>query len=303
MYERILVPLDGSQLAELALPYAEELAGRLGSRITLLNVRESAEFADEYLHMRRFYVQKMAENAEQRIERRWGKPLAKKTKVNSEVLFGRPANEIIEYANRKKTDLIVMSTHGRTGVGRWAIGSVAYKVVKAASQPVYLIRANGTCPDMRKKDALNNVLVPLDGSKKSEAVVPFIEELASKLQARVTLLQALTPDYGVTSGRQLEQLESARASAQEYIENVASRFRQKGIVARTVLGEVVLDPTEVTREITRYADETGANLVAMSATGRSASNRAPRDEYTENLGSIAEKMVYSGNTPLLLVKA
>jgi nucleotide-binding universal stress UspA family protein len=217
-------------------------------------------------------------------------------------MFGRPAEEIIGYADEKKMGLIVMSTHGRSGVGSWAIGSVAYKVVKAASQPVYLIRAKGTGPDMRKKDALNNVLVPLDGSKKSEGVVPFIEELASRLKARVTLLQALTPDYGVTSGKQLEQLESARASAQEYIENIASRFRQKGIAAKTILGEVALDPTEVAREITRYADETRADLVAMSATGRSASNRAPRDEYAESLGSIAEKIVQSGNTPLLLVK-
>jgi nucleotide-binding universal stress UspA family protein len=302
MYKKILVPLDGSELAGVALPYAEELAGRLGSSVTLLFVSESAKFEDEYLHMHQFYIQKMAENIKKDIERKWGKQLAKEIKVNSEILVGNPADKIIDYADEKNIGLIVMSTHGRTGIGRWAIGSVAYKVVKAVSTPVYLVRAKGTDSDMRQKDKLDKVLVPLDGSKKSEAVIPYVEELASKLKIKVTFLQAMVPDYGITSEDQLRRLQTSRASTQDYIENMAARFRQKGIVSRAEFRELLLDPTGVAAEINKLADGIQADLVVMSTRGRSEFDLRPGEEEIERLGSVVEKVVHSGNAPLMLVK-
>jgi len=160
MFERILVPLDGSELAEVALPYAEELAVRLGSRITLLYVSEPPD--DQY-HMHFFYMQRMAQSVGKGAETRTRQIAKKEIKANWEILMGYPAEQIVKYADAEKISLIVISTHGRTGIGRWAIGGVAYKVVKAASQPVLLIRATGACSDMREKDILDKVLVPLDG--------------------------------------------------------------------------------------------------------------------------------------------
>lgn len=298
MYEKILVPLDGSELAEVALPYAEELAGRLGSRITLLYVGESAE--DRY-HMHFFYMQRMAENAKKGAERKMKKIAQKEIKVNSEILVGHPAEQILKYANKEKISLIIMSTHGRTGIERWAIGSVAYKVVKAASQPVLLIRAKSARSDMREKDILDRVLVPVDGSKKSEAVIPYIEELASKLKIEVTFLQAMTPDYGITSEEQLRRLQNLRASATDYIQNMAAHFNHKGITARAVFRELVLDSTVVAGEIIKLGNEIHADIVAMSVQGRSELEENPGESVT-SLGSVAEKMVHSGNIPLLLVR-
>jgi nucleotide-binding universal stress UspA family protein len=300
MFEKILVPLDGSELAEVALPYAEELAGRLGSKVTLLYVSESTE--DQYRHMHQFYIQKMVENTKQGAERNLGKLVAKEIKVDSTVLVGHPAEEIVDYADKEKIGLIVLSTHGRTGIKRWAIGSVAYKVVKAASQPVAIIRAKGARPDMREKDILDKVLVPLDGSKASEAVIPYIEELASKLKIEVTFLRALTPDYLITSETQLRELESLRASARDYIENMATQFRQKGIAAKAEYREVMIDPTGAAGEIMKLADEIQADVVAMSTRGRSEFESGPGERVLETLGSVAEKMVHAGNRPLLLVK-
>ena len=77
-----------------------------------------------------------------------------------------------------------MSTHGQSGIKRWAMGSVADKVVRATKRPVALIRAKGARTDLREKGILNKALVPLDGSKESEAVIPFIGELASRLKGR-----------------------------------------------------------------------------------------------------------------------
>jgi nucleotide-binding universal stress UspA family protein len=300
MFERILVPLDGSELAEVALPYAEELAGRLGSRITLLYVSEPPD--DQY-HMHLSYMQRMAENVGKGAKRKIRNTAEKGIRVDSEILTGYPAEQIVKYADEEKMNLIVISTHGRTGIGRWAIGSVAYKVVKAASQPVLLIRARGTRSDMREKDILDRVLVPLDGSRKSEAVIPYVEELASKLKMEVTFLHAMPPDYGFTSEEQFRRLRTLRASSKDYVEKMAVRFKGKGIATKAVFKEAWLESTAVAGEIIKLANEIEADIVAMSVQGHSALMAlTPGEEGVQILGSVAEKMVHSGNIPLLLVR-
>ena len=148
MYERILVPLDGSQLAEVALPYAEELAGRLGSEVTLVYVRESTEDLDHHMHQ--FYLERMVESTKLAAASYAKKP-DKAVQVKSVVLVGNPAERIVEYADKEDTGLIALATHGRCGITRWALGSVANKVVRATRRPVALIRASGARADVRKK--------------------------------------------------------------------------------------------------------------------------------------------------------
>ena len=192
MYEKILVPLDGSELAEVALPYAEELAGKLGSEVTLLYVGRSTD--DPHAHMRQFYLQRMVEVIKRSAQESLEKPAAKEIKVKSEVLVGNPAEQIVDYADKENIGLIVMATHGRTGIRRWTLGSVADKVVRATKRPVVLIRAKDAYPEVRETSILNKVLVCLDGSAESEAVIPYIEDLAAKLDCEVqdTSLRVLT---------------------------------------------------------------------------------------------------------------
>ena len=114
MFEKILIPLDGSQLAEVALPYAEELSGRLGSEVTLLYVHELIDDPNQY--MRQVYIQKMVESTKQAAgtySRKLGK-----IQVKSDILFGNPAEEIVKYADREGNSIIVMSTHGQSGIRR-----------------------------------------------------------------------------------------------------------------------------------------------------------------------------------------
>ena len=100
MYEKILVPLDGSDLAEIALPYAEELAGTLGSEVTLIQVSESAK--EKHYHMPESYMDEMVEATKQGAERYREKPSTKKIKVNSVDLVGYIAERIVDYANKEK---------------------------------------------------------------------------------------------------------------------------------------------------------------------------------------------------------
>jgi nucleotide-binding universal stress UspA family protein len=296
MYDKILVPLDGSELAEVALPYAEELAGRLGSEGTLLYVSESAE--GQYHRIPQFYMEETAKATRRGAERYLEKPEGKAIKVESAVLVGHPADEIVAYADKEDIGLIVMATHGRSGIKRLALGSVAEKVVRTAKQPVALIRAKGARPDVREKGMLNKALVPLDGSKESEAVIPYIEELASKLKGEVVLLQVLAQTYHVITGGEGiseipytdEEMEPLRASAGDYLKTVAGGLEGKGITTRS---EVRVGA--VAEEIIKLADELYVDMVAMSTHGRSGVSRWA-------FGSIADKVLHAGNTPLLLVR-
>ena len=300
MYEKILVPLDGSELAEVTLPYAEELAGRLGSEITLVSVLPFySELApDLNLRLRQYYIEKIVENTKEAAERYVKKPQGRAIKVESRILVGNSAEEIVEYANKEDIDLIVMATHGRTGISRWALGSVANKVVRATKRPVGLIRAKGARPDVRQKGILNKALVPLDGSKEGEAVIPYVEELALKLKAEVILLQVLSTSYqAITAERYgyvsytAQQMESDKAFARNYLEKVGARLKRKGM---TVKSEVRLGIAA--EEIIKLADEMYADVVAMSTHGRSGIGRWV-------FGSVADRVLHEGNTPLLLVRS
>jgi len=140
MYEKILVPLDGSELAEIALPYAEEMAVRLGSEITLLSVSETAE-APEY-HKHQVYLDGVADSTKRGAKRYLEMPEGV-IKVEQQIAVGQPAEEIMDYAEKQGIGLIIMATHGRSGIGRWTLGSVAEKVVRAGTTPVLLVRALG----------------------------------------------------------------------------------------------------------------------------------------------------------------
>jgi nucleotide-binding universal stress UspA family protein len=151
MIKKILVPLDGSKLAECALPYAEELAGKLGSGVALVSItkrgqgfwpdEDPSERSEERLIP--VAVCNMEEQAAKYLDNT-AKGLEKKgIKVLKEVICGKAAEEIINYADTRHIDLIVMSSHGRKGPGKWLRSSVAQKVLKGACIPVMLIRAPG----------------------------------------------------------------------------------------------------------------------------------------------------------------
>jgi len=291
MYEKILVPLDGSQTAEVALPYAEELAGRLGSEIVLLHIAEPG--TDQSHHMYESYLKEMAEVTKRGAEKYMAKPSEKTIKVGATIIGGDPGEEIVRYADKENIGLILMATRGRSGITRWAVGSVAEKVSRAAKQPIALIRAKSGRPDLREKDRIDRILLPLDGSKESEAVLPYVEELSSKLQAEVVLLRIFELDFYVFGLEKLEQVESSRAEARDYLAKIEAQFKQKGINARSEFRE--LTPRPVAEEILKLADEIQADVVAMSTHGRSGVSQWA-------FGSVADKVLHAGNTPLLLVR-
>jgi nucleotide-binding universal stress UspA family protein len=152
MFRSILVPLDGSKLAECALPYAEELAKCCNTeRVVLVSVTERVEgyrpFDDPAQPLGQRLVPEAVGKKEKQAQRYLdGKAKmlkAEGVKVQTEVLLGNPAEEITLFAKHRGIDLVVMSSHGRSGPSRWAYGSVADKVFRASSVPVLMVRAPG----------------------------------------------------------------------------------------------------------------------------------------------------------------
>ena len=157
MYRRILVPLDGSKLAECALPHAEALAkGCDTEKVILVSVTERLQGYRAFEDPSQPLGQRLApeafgkkETQAQRYLGRIAKAMeAKGIKVDTDVLLGDPAEEIIICAKHHECDLIVMSSHGRSGVSRWTHGSVADRVSRGSPVPVLIVRAPGCVPSV-----------------------------------------------------------------------------------------------------------------------------------------------------------
>ena len=126
MWKKILVPLDGSDLAELALPYAQELADAFNSELTLLYVGEASE--EQYLHMYELYLEKMAVQTKKLVKR-----------VSPVVISGKnPAEGIVKYTEKNDVRLIVMASHGSSGIIPWAKGGIASEVIDAIGVAVMM---------------------------------------------------------------------------------------------------------------------------------------------------------------------
>ncbi|MFC1989997.1 universal stress protein [Chloroflexota bacterium] len=295
MYKKMLVTLDGSELAEVVLDYAKEFAGGLGLDTVLLHICAPKEH--EFITMRRGYVNRVAEalqrEAREIQKKGTNKPKHEALEVQGEVVEGHVAEEIVRYADKQQSDLILMSTHGRSGIKRWAIGSIADKVIRATRRPVLLVRAKSSY------EISNNVVIPLDGSRESEVVVGLVEELAVGLSSKIELLLVLEQFYNVyTSGGRSakvrysdKRMEQLKDGAIRYLERIASQLKDKGINTRS---EVRIGSPPV--EIIKFASETQARMVAMLKRGRSGIS--PLD-----IGSVADKILRRGLTPILLFNA
>ena len=279
MVERILVPLDGSELAETVLPYAEHLATRSGAELRLLSVTETEAGrteANTYLTALR---EQMAGRA---------------VEASVSIAPGEAAATILAEADAWRVDLIAMSTHGRSGVLRWVFGSVADKVMHATTRPLLLVRARPR-KDRPAVVSIERILVPLDGSELSLSVLPYVEELAKSLGASLVLFNAVIPldIYPAAEMSPVQVggvLDDLLAQARSFLAEVEKEVEGRGVKARSVV--TVGFPVD---ETVRVAQEVGAGLLAVATHGRSGVNRWV-------MGSVADGIVRRSALPCLMVR-
>lgn len=297
MYEKILVPLDGSELAEKALDYAAELVDKTGAGLVLLHVCHSEGRYTRSMHQA--YLDYTAERAGRRLAGAG----AEATAVGSVVRVGDPATEVLRWAHENPASIIVMLTHGRSGISRWVMGSVADKVVRHSTVPVRLVRhvAVGRFP-FTAGASDKRILVLLDGSEAAEQALPYAVDHAKMFDAELTLLRVceapfISSDYpeavmALTWEEHVERITSLEEHrCGSYLNEVTARLQGLGlkVKAASLLGK----PAQA---ILEYLDHNEFDLVAMTTHGRSGVAR-----WT--LGSVAGKVLGETRAPVLLIRA
>ncbi len=307
MYRRMLVPLDGSELAETVLPYATELAQRLDIDMIVLHVYRQRHGEHEPMH--RAYVERASGKISRQM-RSFQPVTGTRSAVVAEQVrgvftVGRPAEEILRYADEHEIDLILMATHGRSGIQRWAMGSVAAKVLRASKVPVLLVPAGSHQEFMINIWETRTIVVPLDGSELAETVLPYVETLVNKWDDPNTFNIALikvcespfvTADYPeaamVKSWEEHVDNMTARFkhSSEQYLQQIEEKLRNAGLSARS---EVLMGKTA--EAIIEYSKSNTSSMVAMSSHGRSGLRRWA-------YGSVADKVVHGASCPVLLIR-
>jgi len=304
MYRRMLVPLDGSPLAEVVLPYARALAGRLNLAVALIHVADKKD--SKSLLLPQAYVNRTADRIRREVaedpRRRSGNTRGTRVaKVSGEVVVGSPAEEILRCADRNDIDLILMATHGRSGISRWVMGSVADRVLRSSRIPVLPVRA-GIPQDIANNEWPSTMLVPLDGSGLAELVLPHVVALAKQPNARTTevtlvmICELVVPRFpspeSVAGWGEIaaKDIMRSRSSARKYLARIEKQLNDTGVKASSQ----VLDgqPAE---EIIHYANKKAFSLIAMTTHGSSGLSRWA-------YGSVAEKVLLAASSPMLLVR-
>jgi nucleotide-binding universal stress UspA family protein len=290
MIKRIMVPLDGSQLAEQALPLARVLASTFKAELLLATAVGSP---DHYVNEVNAGVLAEAGRlvSEQYLTTKEQQLADEGFHVRSAVAEARPHMAISSLCDRERVDLIVMTTHGRSGVTRWTMGSVADKVLRTTSTPVILIHptAHGAPPS-----AIERIVVALDGSELAEAVLPLAQRMAKAMKANVHLVRAVVPPAVIFGAEYLPGtlpvLEDIESEARQYVEAVAGTLKSSGLTTTTEVRAGI--PAEV---ILAEASQPG-DLVVISTHGRSGVDRW-------FLGSVADAVVRHGDIPVLVVRS
>lgn len=294
MYRQILVPLDGSKTAENVLPYARFLTANLKIPAQLISVVETPVSADAE---KALYLDSLIERAVATSQEYLSRVAKTFVGVNVTVTVekGNPEEIILARAEADQKILIAMATHGRSGMSRWLLGSIAEKIVHEAKNPVFLVRAKDNA-NTGARATLNSIIVPLDGSKLAESILPTVIELATAMKLKVVLLQTFSLKQIIYSyenylpdSAELQRV--SKSGATRYLESKEQQLKSAGLDVLSVVSE-----GEAAETIIELAKGSPDSLIAMCTHGRSGVRRWI-------LGSITEKVVRHAEDPVLAIRA
>ena len=299
MYSKILVPLDRSKTAENVLPLARCLARSLQIPVELLGVIDIVDMASHLATDQVSIIHTMIDDASRRFAE-YLEGIAKNFPggtVRCTIQTGSAAEAIINSAATDKQTLIALATHGRSGLDRWLLGSVAEKVLRGGSNPTLVVRARDDKNPSWAMATLKRVIVPLDGSELSERILPYVEELAKDLDLEVTLIRVygglLAAGDGFYNPGQIDAfIARLRDESVAYLATKTDDIKRKGLNKVSFAAKEGRDADE----IIAMAGETSDTLIAMCTHGRSGVQRWA-------LGSTTERVVRHSDNPVLVVRA
>ena len=306
MYKRMLVPLDGSQLAEVVLSYAKELSGRLNLEMIILHVCAPEEQAFNTMH--KTYVVQVAETiakrateVQQNIEL---KKRIKRIKAKGEITVGYPAEEILRYAHKYKVDFILLATHGNSGIKQWTISSVADKILRASPIPVLLVRTEIPSEIAYDKWPHITLIVPLDGSKLAESVLPHVEKIAKQRcveELDIVLLMVCERHFIPSDLRGVGQMYGwdeylhqmtyeLKKTYKQYLTGIEKNLKHSGF---TVKSQILMG--KAAPKIKELASKNPFSLVVLATHGRTG-------YVSSDYGDVTNKVIREGASPLFLIR-
>ncbi len=309
MFHHVLVPLDGSPRAEQALPVAARIARATGGSVLLVQVLSplidyGGGLAPVPL-MNDQVIESELTTATTYLKVLAASPLLAGINTSIEVSFGLPAQCLMAVAQAHQIDLVVLCSHGRTGFTRWALGSVAHRLVHQSSVPVLVLQQRGATTLLSHLAPARPLaaLVPLDGSPLAEmALVPaahLIAALAAPAQGALHLVQVvkLFPETAA-EGFVRELNEEALQRAKTYLKAVVERLQETVPdlkLALTYSVELGTDVASILVDLAERGGTNGSNLVAISTHGRSGWERWV-------LGSVTDRVLSTTRLPMFIVR-
>lgn len=295
MSQTIMVPLDGSRFSESALSPALELAARWNAKVEVVTVHEPVPTLDHDLweSASREWSDRYLEEVVKRIERETG------VQVEATVRSGGVSDTLQHHVQEKDITLVVMSTHGRGALSRIWLGSSTDSFIRHSTVPVLLIRPEeDETSSLSAPVSFRKILVPVDGSKESEAIIEWARAVADEEGSQITLIRVFPyPEefasaylpHTVLVNRTV--LDEGRKEAERYLEAEVAKLRAEGLKAEAML---MVDSSPA-RGILHFASKHDVDLIAMSTHGRGGMSRLL-------LGSVTDKVVRGAHVPVLVLK-
>jgi nucleotide-binding universal stress UspA family protein len=296
MIDHILVPLDGSSLAERVLPHLFAIARPFDSRVTLLRVISRTDSAHTTQRIDPLDWQMREAEARSYLNRLTAKLSQAGLNVRNELVHGDPATLIVEFVRSQDVDLLMLSSHGRSGLTGWNISSVVQKTVIRVQKPTMIVRAYQTTQNGCYEAQYKKLLIPLDGSSRAECALPLVTCLAEFHNAQMILTHVVRrPELPRRAPPSYEErmlanqlIERNQHEACRYLEELQEHFSLK-MKTHLFVGVDVADTLH------SIVDEEKPDVVVMSAHGYSGSSQRP-------YGSLALNFIAYGTTPLLIVQ-
>lgn len=297
MINHVLVPLDGSELAECVLPHLLAIAPITEARVTLIHVLERTPFRNGSaapFDLLGWHMQK--QESQSYLDRIAGRLQKSGLEVEQVILDGNPAEVLIEFARNNDVDLVLVSSHGRAGLSEWNVSSVVQKILLRSYKSILLVRAyTGTPAEVNYKQ----LFLAVDGSARAEYILPFAMSLAQSHHSNVILGMVIQKPQTMQrfplsedDAAWIQQFtEKNQHEAARYLDQLATQLSLKDLSTET---RVVVSES-APASVYDMAEEASADLIMIAAHGYSGERRWP-------YGSTAASLIAYGRTPLMILQ-
>ncbi len=299
MFHRILVPLDGSTLAECVLPHVVALAEATDAAVTLVHVVEQTTSSEQQARP----IDPLSWRFRQAEAKSYLNSITSQLReadlrvpIDTVLLEGQPAERIVELAHNADVDLIALSSHGRTGLSGWNVSSIVQRILLRAYTSVFIARAYQDKPLTTSSSGYQRILVPLDGSQRAEYVLPLLGILAEKHRAKILLAHVVAqPEMPRRAPLTREETELGQRLIELNREYMVGYFDHlKSRLPERIETQILVDDNTVAA-LHSLAEGEAVDLVILTAHGYSAIRKYP-------YGQVGISFITYGTTPLLIIQ-